>query len=185
MFVQGVLSVLSVPPGAHFEFCRFRCPTLNTFYTMCYNSLLMNNTFVSRLLCHHENIKKRATPHRQNRQNLQPPTPGKPPINLMTPTTTASKATLRPEYPDETTARDGGWHCITPWFYRGLEDDIIDAIHDTLDGTAPGAAQVRFCLVGDKHRVAFARLATELVGLPSGPDQAAPTAVAILMDQAA
>ena len=106
----------------------------------------------------------------------------------MVKTTPAIAAATNPEtlaaadYPDETTARIDGWRPITRLLNPGVEDDIIRSIRTALDGSGPWARPVAFRVIGDNRRIAFARLASELVGLaalaaqPAQPAQPAPLA---------
>jgi len=81
-----------------------------------------------------------------------------------TPAATAARPALTPDFPDEQTAARDGWRAISTFCYLPVDRAVAESILATLSGTAPGSRAVRFCIIGDRHRVAFARLASELVG---------------------
>lgn len=79
-------------------------------------------------------------------------------------------ANLRPDFPDEASARRAGWRPITSALYLPEERDLALAIAASLSGNAPGSNPVQFCIIGDSQRIYFARPAADLRGLEVEPN---------------
>jgi hypothetical protein len=83
----------------------------------------------------------------------------------MTSTTApAGRPALTPDYASESAARAAGWMPITSAIYLTEEQDVAEAIRDSLAGVAPGSRAVAFVVVGTADRICFARRAEELHG---------------------
>lgn len=77
---------------------------------------------------------------------------------------------LMPHFASAQAAKNAGFHLITSFYeFADSEREMAERALDNLDGTQKWCNKVRFAIVGNDRRVAFARPLVDLVGINHEP----------------